>query len=212
MKPLTVLIVEDHYEWQQILSEIVSDLGCLPHVADSYQAALTALNRQSFALATIDVSLIFSAHDNRDGVAVLQAISASTNKLPTIIITGHPSVELAVETLADLKALHFFQKNDFQRSKLIEVMKSVLGQGENPIPLVREQALNAAIKSRFSQREIEVLYGLSAGQTNQEIADTLMVSVNTVKKHVQSIFTKLNVNNRTAAVSQAFNVGRSKNF
>lgn len=212
MNSLKVLIVEDHYEWQQIISEIVTDLGCQPHVADSYKAALTALNTHTFALATIDVSLIFSAHDNRDGVAVLHTISASPHKLPTIIITGHPSVALAVETLADLKALHFFQKNDFQRNKLIGIMKTVLGQGETSIPLVMEQELNAAIKSQFSQREIEVLYGLSAGQTNQQIADTLMVSVNTVKKHVQSIFTKLNVNNRTAAVSQAFNVGLSKNI
>jgi GAF domain-containing protein len=55
----------------------------------------------------------------------------------------------------------------------------------------------------LSKREREVLSLLIQGQTNKEIAETLTVSVNTVKKHVQSIFTKLNVDSRAAAVAKA---------
>jgi len=55
----------------------------------------------------------------------------------------------------------------------------------------------------LSEREREVLALLIDGRTNKEIAEALTVSVNTVKKHVQSIFTKLNVDSRAAAVAKA---------
>ncbi len=57
--------------------------------------------------------------------------------------------------------------------------------------------------SSLSEREHEVLTLLIDGLTNKQIADELVVSVNTVKKHVQSIFTKLNVDSRAAAVARA---------
>jgi LuxR family maltose regulon positive regulatory protein len=55
----------------------------------------------------------------------------------------------------------------------------------------------------LSDREIEVLHLVAAGLQNREIADRLIVSVRTVKKHVQNIHGKLGVNNRTAAVARA---------
>lgn len=55
----------------------------------------------------------------------------------------------------------------------------------------------------LSDREREVLSLLIQGQTNKQIAEKLTVSVNTVKKHVQSIYTKLNVDSRAAAVAKA---------
>ncbi len=55
----------------------------------------------------------------------------------------------------------------------------------------------------LSEREEEVLALLIQGYTNKQIAEVLTVTVNTVKKHVQSIFTKLNVDNRAAAVAKA---------
>jgi GAF domain-containing protein len=54
----------------------------------------------------------------------------------------------------------------------------------------------------LSEREREVLNLLTQGRTNKEIAEELVVSVNTIKKHVQSIFTKLNVDSRAAAVAK----------
>ena len=45
---------------------------------------------------------------------------------------------------------------------------------------------------------------MGQGKTNNQIADELVVTVNTIKKHVQSIFTKLNVNSRAAAVAKAY--------
>jgi len=55
----------------------------------------------------------------------------------------------------------------------------------------------------LSGRELEILGLIANGRTNQEIADALFVSINTVKTHVGNIFVKLEVSNRTGAVSQA---------
>ena len=55
----------------------------------------------------------------------------------------------------------------------------------------------------LSERESEVLTLIAEGLTNQEIADKLFVSINTTKTHLKHIFEKLNVTNRTQAISVA---------
>jgi NarL family two-component system response regulator LiaR len=58
-------------------------------------------------------------------------------------------------------------------------------------------------KFNVSKREYEVLVLMAVGLSNQEIADKLFVSVNTVKTHSQSLFVKLDVKRRTQAVQRA---------
>jgi LuxR family maltose regulon positive regulatory protein len=55
----------------------------------------------------------------------------------------------------------------------------------------------------LSPQELRVLRLLAAGRSNREIADELIVSVNTVRSHVQGIYRKLTVNNRVAASEMA---------
>ena len=54
---------------------------------------------------------------------------------------------------------------------------------------------------RLSKRQKEVLGHISLGRSNQEIADELGLTIPTIKMHVSAIFKKLNVKNRTEAVS-----------
>ena len=56
-------------------------------------------------------------------------------------------------------------------------------------------------------REEDVLRGLCRGMTNQEIADALVVSIDTVKTHVGSLLRKLPARDRTMAVVTAFREG-----
>jgi DNA-binding NarL/FixJ family response regulator len=58
-------------------------------------------------------------------------------------------------------------------------------------------------KMGISQRELEVLDLMSKGLSNQEIADKLFVSVNTVKTHSSNVFVKLDVRRRTQAIQKA---------
>ncbi len=55
----------------------------------------------------------------------------------------------------------------------------------------------------ISQREFEVLELIAEGCTNQEIADRLFISLNTVKTHSSNLFAKLDVKRRTQAVQKA---------
>jgi DNA-binding CsgD family transcriptional regulator len=55
----------------------------------------------------------------------------------------------------------------------------------------------------LSQREMEILELMARGHTNQQIADALFISLNTVKTHASNLFAKLDVRRRTQAVRRA---------
>jgi LuxR family maltose regulon positive regulatory protein len=55
----------------------------------------------------------------------------------------------------------------------------------------------------LSPRELEVLHHLAAGRTNRNIANEMILSLNTIKAHTRRLYAKLDVNNRTQAVARA---------
>ena len=59
----------------------------------------------------------------------------------------------------------------------------------------------------LSEREQQVLQLLAQGRSNQQIAQALVIALDTVKRHVSHIFSKLGVTNRTQAVKQAHDLG-----
>lgn len=61
----------------------------------------------------------------------------------------------------------------------------------------------AMLQTGISKRELEVLTLMAQGLTNQEIADKLFVSLNTVKTHSSNLFLKLEVKRRTQAIERA---------
>ena len=62
-------------------------------------------------------------------------------------------------------------------------------------------------KYRLSKREYEVLALIAQGYSNQEIAQTLFLSLNTIKTHSSNVFLKLDVKRRTQAVQKAKEIG-----
>jgi LuxR family maltose regulon positive regulatory protein len=67
----------------------------------------------------------------------------------------------------------------------------------------RETAASAPPSGLVSERELEILRLLSAGHSNREIAERLIVTAGTVKVHVHNLMEKLNARSRTQAVSLA---------
>ncbi|MBI5841636.1 MAG: response regulator transcription factor [Chloroflexi bacterium] len=59
----------------------------------------------------------------------------------------------------------------------------------------------------LTRREVEILQALSSGATNQEIAESLFVSINTVKNHIHNILEKLHLDDRRAAAKYAHEHG-----
>lgn len=66
-----------------------------------------------------------------------------------------------------------------------------------------ERNVRAIEALRVSKREYQVLELIAAGHSNQEIANKLFVSLNTVKTHVSHLYDKLGVSRRTQAVDKA---------
>ena len=65
--------------------------------------------------------------------------------------------------------------------------------------------------NELSDREVEVLALLARGQTNQQIAQHLCLSVHTVRAHLRSVMQKIGVRNRVQAAAYAFNRGITSN-
>ena len=68
------------------------------------------------------------------------------------------------------------------------------------LPVINQEQL---IKSGISKREAEILLLMDEGLSNQQIADKLFISENTIKKHISNIFQKLQVERRTEAIKKA---------
>ncbi|HMQ91223.1 MAG TPA: response regulator transcription factor [Flavilitoribacter sp.] len=64
----------------------------------------------------------------------------------------------------------------------------------------RPEDLNAHLPEPLTNRELDTLRLLCGGKSNQELADALFVSVNTIKTHLKNLYLKLAVNNRAEAI------------
>jgi two-component system, NarL family, response regulator LiaR len=86
-------------------------------------------------------------------------------------------------------------------------VSTVVIEKKVPVPAARgeDKAVIAAelAKLGLSQRELEVLRLMAEGLSNQEIADRLFVSLNTIKTHCSRIFEKLDARRRTQAIEKA---------
>ncbi|MBK8698111.1 MAG: response regulator transcription factor [Saprospiraceae bacterium] len=67
----------------------------------------------------------------------------------------------------------------------------------------REIDVSQIEKTGLTKRELEILNLMAGGKSNQEIAETIFISLSTVKTHVASIFAKLDVKRRTQAIEKA---------
>jgi DNA-binding CsgD family transcriptional regulator len=82
---------------------------------------------------------------------------------------------------------------------LIEQLQPV----RDPLAPTATEMANQSLTEPLSERELDVLRLIATGYSNQNIADQLVISVTTVKKHVNHIFGKLGVESRTQAIAQA---------
>lgn len=75
----------------------------------------------------------------------------------------------------------------------------------NPPPLQSSETV--AQELGITPRELDVLRLIALGHSNQEIADTLFVSLNTVKTHISNVLSKLDAERRTQAIQKAKTLG-----
>jgi len=94
-----------------------------------------------------------------------------------------------------------------QREIVPDYVRKLLGAFSDAEPeqadLVQGQPTGSQLIEPLSEREIEVLQFIAAGHKYQEIAERLVISLNTVRHHTKNIYSKLDVNNRTQAITKA---------
>jgi two-component system response regulator NreC len=141
-------------------------------------------------------------------------LNISSPKLKILIVSVIDSEEIVLKTIkAGAKG---FLGKDSDRNSLLEAIYTLRNGYDYYSKSITHLLLNRYISSlksnelsqnadlnNLSSRQIEILKLWGESYTNQEIADRLFVSINTIKKHAQNIFTKLKVDSRAAAVAVA---------
>jgi DNA-binding NarL/FixJ family response regulator len=107
------------------------------------------------------------------------------------LLTGFATVEIAVAALKEYGAWTCLRKEAFRRAEFKDAVRQILSQ---PVP---EDPLAV-----LTPREREVMTLLVQGLPNKGIAHRMVISENTVKRYLKSIFEKLDVDSRAAAVAK----------
>lgn len=138
-------------------------------------------------------------------VVMLTMYSADTNIIESVragavgYVLKDASKELLCETIRNANAGHVLVKSEMLRHALT-VMANVRGQA-----LARGG--EGLANYHLSERELDVLKLVTEGWTNRQIGTSLMISEETVKKHMQNIITKLGAQDRTNAAVKAIRSG-----
>ena len=187
------LVVEDDAGWRSLLSELLAETGFKVQTCISYGEAQGLLKRKHFQLAVVDLSLASSLEPthNQDGYRLLENIRNAD--IPTIVVSGSASLDLIDRAYAEHHIFACLEKQSFERGTFLETLRQIIAQKE--------------IDKNLTERELEVLSLVAQGFGNKEIAVKLFISTNTVKRHLKSIFSKLDVNTRAAASAYAMRLG-----
>jgi DNA-binding NarL/FixJ family response regulator len=192
-----VLVVEDDAGWRSILSELIADFGLEVRVCSSYGDALGALRRETFTLAVVDLSLTADlVWDDSPTSDLLEGYSLLANThtagIPTIVVSGVVGVEEIQRAYNEHSVFAYLEKQAFDRNNFRRLVREAIAAGSSLSEL-----------NQLTQREREVFDLLAKGMTNKEIADVLVITNNTVKRHLKAVFEKLDVHTRAAALSKA---------
>jgi len=148
-----------------------------------------------------DVTLLDLRMPELDGVGAIKEIREIDPNAHILVLTtfdGDEDIYRAIKAGAKGYLL-----KDTAREALMESIRRVhVGQTCIP-PALAAKLADRVSGEALSAREIEVLQRIAAGKSNKEIGAELFISEGTVKTHVKSIFSKLDVVSRTEAVATA---------
>ena len=211
-KAARLVIADDHELARAGLRAMLTGQRGLEVVAEATNGreALELCRRIRPDLALIDVRM-----PEQDGLTTCQAIKREYPATSVILVTMHENPEYLFEALKAGAAGYVLK--DISQQDLLDAVQGVL-RGESMlnkevvVRLLQRMASETPHQEeppsgRLSPREREVLRLLIQGQTNREIAQNLIVSVATVKIHVEHILAKLGVSDRTQAAVRAVELG-----
>ncbi len=173
---------------------------------ERFELAVSATDGERFLEAVervrFDVAVIGWAMPYCDGRTVLMRLADIKNAPRIIVFTGDMSPAVPPEVMK-LGGAGFCSKTD-QPEYLLDVIVNV-ARGQMIFPFTGQRRNNAAppgLHEQLTPRENELLGQLSNGSTNNEIAQNMGVSLNTIKFHLRNLYSKLGVRNRTEAITR----------
>ena len=201
-EPIRILVVDDHTVVRQglvALLNTVPDLTVVAEASDGEQA-VDAHRRHRPDVTLMDLRLPKLA--GADAISVIRQESPGARIIVLTTFDGDEDIYRALQAGAKGYLL-----KGTDADELTAAIRSVYA-GKSKIPaFVAEKLAERMGGPALTSRELEVLRRIVAGRSNKEIASDLHISEATVKTHINSLLSKLNVSDRTQAATTALQRG-----
>lgn len=195
---IRVLIADDHAVVRDGLVAMIGKWTDMTVVAEAQNGREAV---EQWKRHRPDVSLLDLRMPELDGIGAIYQIREQDATARVIVLTtfdGDEDIYRAISAGAKAYIL-----KDAPREDILNCIRKV-HRGETFVPpSVAAKLVERVSGPELSEREMVVLRALATGQSNKEIGRRLFISETTVKSHLKSIFTKLNVLSRTEAVAAA---------
>ncbi len=198
MDKIRVLVADDHVTVLEGLAAIIgrqADMTVVGQASNGREAVdLWEKQRPEVALVDLRMPLL-------DGLAVIEEIRRKNDSARIIVLTTFDT-DSDISRAIKAGAKGYLLKDAPREELLAAIRKVHAGETSIPPSLVAKLAAGLS-REPLTGRELEVLLLLARGKSNKEIGANLYISETTVKSHLRSIFTKLNVLSRTEAITAA---------
>ena len=179
---VVVYVVEDDDALRLALGILLEEFGFNARLCASASEFLNVFNPCVRACLLLDLHM-----PEINGLELQKIMAEKGINVPTIILTGHGDVPLAVKTIK-AGAREFIEK-PFDEQILIDTINQVLAED---LPETSYNH-NFELLSNLTKRECEIGMQISEGKRNKQIATTLGISVRTVENHRANIMKKLQI-------------------
>ncbi len=200
-EPIRVMVVDDHDIMRAGLVSMIDREPGMRVVAEAGDG-LRAV--EEFHRHKPDITLMDLRMPLMDGVEAIESIRKEFGSSRFIVLTtydGDEDIYRALEAGAQAYLLKGMARNE-----LFAAIRAV-HSGLRYIPSVVAKSIRSQIRSDLTKRELDVLRLLAAGKTNKEIAAAIDTTEGTIKSYVIHILEKLEVSDRTEAVTTAIKRG-----
>ena len=200
--PITILTVDDHDVLRDGVAAILAleaDMKLVGEAANGVEAL------QEYRRLRPDIVLLDLQMPVRNGLETMSDILAEAPGAHIIVLTTYDGDAQAVRALKAGARGYLLQSS--LRKELLPTIRTVHQGNRYVLPEVAQQIAIHSIQDPLSDREIDVLQQVAKGRSNKVIALQMHVSEDTIKAHLRSIFSKLDVSDRTQAVTTALRRG-----
>ncbi|QYE33290.1 response regulator transcription factor (plasmid) [Polymorphobacter sp. PAMC 29334] len=199
---IRIMVADDHPALRYGIAAMIEmqpDMVLVGEAANGREAV------EGFRNLRPDIVLMDLQMPVMSGLDAISAIRAELRTARIVVLTTYAGDAQAARALK-AGASAYLLKTAI-RTEMIDIIRSVhAGRRHLPPDIAQEIALHAGDEP-LSEREIGVLNLAASGNANKQIAWKLSISEETVKAHMRSIFAKLDVNDRTHAVTTALRRG-----